>query len=193
MSDNLEEYFTLEMAYNILLKEYQISSLQEIPYDTYQRLAITIGNLKAKEYDILEKRIVQKIIENLSIISNLLLQIRIEKILIGNINSNLEIGYSKMTDEEKFIIDGEIQSKRNKKEITTLISNGQSKILEKIIGKIKQKKLLIMFIKPMEQFVGVDMYKYGPFKVGDVANLPFENALSLVNNKIASEITPILD
>ena len=193
MSDNLEDYFTLEMAYNILLKEYQISSLQEIPYDTYQRLAITIGNLKAKEYDIIENKIVQKIIENLSIISNLLLQTRIEKIMIGNINSNLEIGYSKMTDEEKFIIDGEIQSKRNKKEITTLISNGQSKILEKIIGKIKQKKLLIMFIKSMEQFVGVDMYKYGPFKVGDVANLPFENALSLVNNKIASEITPILD
>ena len=193
MSDNLEDYFTLEMAYSILLKEYQISSLQEIPYDTYQRLAITIGNLKAKEYDIIENKIVQKIIENLSIISNLLLQTRIEKIMIGNINSNLEIGYSKMTDEEKFIIDGEIQSKRNKKEITTLISNGQSKILEKIIGRIKQKKLLIMFIKPMEQFVGVDMYKYGPFKVGDVANLPFENALSLVNNKIASEIAPIFD
>ena len=58
MSDNLEDYFTLEMAYNILLKEYQISSLQEIPYDTYQRLAITIGNLKAKEYDIIENKIV---------------------------------------------------------------------------------------------------------------------------------------
>jgi DNA replication factor GINS len=193
MSDNSEEYFTLEMAYNILLKEYQISSLQEIPYDTYQRLAITIGNLKAKEYDILEKRIVHKIIENLSIISNLLLQIRIEKILIGNINSNLEIGYSKMTDEEKFIIDGEIQSKRKRKEITTLITNGQSKILEKITDTIKQKKLLIMFVKPMEQFVGVDMYKYGPFSVDDVVNLPFENALSLVNNKIATEIAPIFD
>lgn len=193
MSDNLEENFTLEMAYNILLKEYQISSLQEIPYDTYQRLAITIGNLKAKEYDLLEKRIVQKIIENLSIISNLLLQIRIEKILRGNINSNLEIGYSKMTDEEKFIIDGEIQSKRKRKEIMTLITNGQPKILEKITDTIKQKKLLIMFIKPMEQFVGVDMYKYGPFKVEDVANLPFENALSLVNNKIATEIAPIFD
>jgi DNA replication factor GINS len=193
MSDNSEEYFTLEIAYNILLKEYQISSLQEIPYDTYQRLAITIGNLKAKEYDLLEKRIVQKIIENLSIISNLLLQIRIEKILKGNINSNLEIGYSKMTDEEKFIIDGEIQSKRKRKEIMTLITNGQPKILEKITDTIKQKKLLIMFIKPMEQFVGVDMYKYGPFKVEDVANLPFENALSLVNNKIATEIAPIFD
>jgi DNA replication factor GINS len=193
MSENLDEYFTLEMAYNILVKEYQIASLQDIPYDTYQRLAITIGNLKTKEYDILGRKIVQKIIENLSIISNLLLQIRIEKILLGNINSNLEIGYSKMTDEEKFIVDGEIQSKRKRKEIATLITNGQAKILEKITDTIKQKKLLIIFVKPMEQFVGVDMYKYGPFSVDDVANLPFENALSLVNNKIAIEIAPIFD
>jgi DNA replication initiation complex subunit (GINS family) len=37
------------------------------------------------------------------------------------------------------------------------------------------------------------MYKYGPFSVDDVANLPFENALSLVNNKIATEIAPIFD
>jgi DNA replication factor GINS len=193
MSDNLDEYFTLEMAYNILVKEYQIPSLQDIPYDTYQRLAITIGNLKAKEYDILGRKIMQKIIENLSIISNLLLQIRLEKILLGNINSNLEIGYSKMTDEEKFIVDGEIQSKRKRKEIAILITNGQAKILEKITDTIKQKKLLIIFVKPMEQFVGVDMYKYGPFSVDDVANLPFENALSLVNNKIAMEIEPIFD
>ena len=193
MSDNMEDYFTVEMAYNILLKEYQISSLQEIPYDTYQRLAITIGNLKSKEYDIIEKKIVQKVIENLSIISNLLLQTRIEKIIIGNINSNLEMNYSKMTDEEKYIIDREIQSKRKRAQIITLITNGQPKILEKITDIIKQKKLLIKFIKPMEQFIGVDMYKYGPFCVDDIANLPFENALSLVNSKMATEIFPIFD
>ncbi len=193
MSDNMEDYFTVEMAYNILLKENQISSLQEIPYDTYQRLSITIGNLKSKEYEIIEKKIVQKVIENLSIISNLLLQTRIEKIIIGNVNSNLEMNYSKMTDEEKYIINEEIQSKRKRTQIITLITNGQPKILEKITDVIKQKKLLIKFIKPMEQFVGVDMCKYGPFCVDDIANLPFENALSLVNSKIATEIFPIFD
>jgi DNA replication factor GINS len=193
MSDNKEDYFTLEIAYNILLKEQQIPSLQEIPYDTYQRLAVTIGKLKSKEYENTEKKIVEKIVENLSIISYLLLQTRIEKITIGNIYSNLEISYSKMTDEEKYLIDQEIQSKRNKIQILTLITNGQPKILEKITDIIKQKKLLIKFIKPMEQFVGVDMYKYGPFYVDDLANLPFENALSLVNSKIAREIFPIYD
>jgi DNA replication factor GINS len=193
MSENKEDYFTLEMAYNILLKEQQLPSLQEIPYDTYQKLAVTIGKLKSKEYEDIEKGIVEKVIENLSTISYLLLQIRMEKITIGNINYNLEISYSKMTDEEKYLIDQEIQAKRKKTEILTLITNGQPRILEKITEIIKQKKLLIKFIKPMEQFVGVDMSKYGPFYVDDLANLPFENALSLVNSKIAKEIFSIFD
>ena len=142
---------------------------------------------------LLKKKLWQKVIENLSIISNLLLQTRMEKIITGNVNSNLEMNYSKMTDEEKYIINEEIQSKRKRTQIITLITNGQPKILEKITDVIKQKKLLIKFIKPMEQFVGVDMYKYGPFCVDDIANLPFENALSLVNSKIATEIFPIFD
>ena len=59
MSDNTEDSFTLEMAYNLILKEHQTSSLQEIPYDTYQKLCIAIGNLKSKEYKDMEKKIVQ--------------------------------------------------------------------------------------------------------------------------------------
>jgi DNA replication factor GINS len=192
MSDNTEDSFTLEMAYNLILKEHQTSSLQEIPYDTYQKLCIAIGNLKSKEYEDMEKKIVQKVIENLSIISSLLLRTRLEKITIGNINSNLELNYSKMTDEEKYIIDQEIQSKRRRTQILDLVTNGQPKVLEKITDIIKQKKILIKFLKPMEQFVGVDMYRYGPFFIDDIANLPLENALSLVNSKIAEEIYPIM-
>ena len=192
MSNNTEESFILEIAYNILLKEHQTSSLQEIPYDTYQKLCIAISNLKSKEYENMEKKIVQKVIENLSIISSLLLRTRLEKITIGNINSNLEMNYSKMTDEEKYIIDQEMQSKRRRTQILDLVTNGQPKVLEKITEIIKQKKILIKFLKPMEQFVGVDMYRYGPFFIDDIANLPLENALSLVNSKIAEEIYPIM-
>jgi DNA replication factor GINS len=192
MSDNTEDTFTLDMAYNILLKEHQISSLQEIPYDTYQKLSMAIDNLKSKEYENTEKKIVQKVVENLSIISSLLLRTRLEKITSGNIYSNLEMSYSKMTDEEKYIIDQEIQLKKRSSQILDLITGGQPKILEKITDIIKQKKLLIKFLKPMEQFVGVDMYKYGPFFVDDIANLPLENALSLVNGKFAEEIYPII-
>ena len=40
----------------------------------------------------------------------------------------------------------------------------------------------------MEQFVGVNMNKYGPFKKDDVAILPFENARSIIENNKAIEI-----
>jgi DNA replication factor GINS len=40
----------------------------------------------------------------------------------------------------------------------------------------------------MEQFIGVDMNKYGPFQQEDVASLPFENARSLIENKTVVEV-----
>ena len=64
MSNNTEESFILEITYNILLKEHQTSSLQEIPYDTYQKLCIAISNLKSKEYENMEKKLYKKLLKN---------------------------------------------------------------------------------------------------------------------------------
>jgi DNA replication factor GINS len=40
----------------------------------------------------------------------------------------------------------------------------------------------------MEQFIGVDMGKYGPFQPEDVATLPFENARSMIETDVAVEV-----
>lgn len=193
MSNNTTDNLSLEIAYNILLKEFQNPTLQEIPYDIYQKIAGSINNLKINEYETQEKLIVIKMSEMFSDISSLLLQIRLEKIHELEKTQVFEIDYSKISDEEKYILDGEHQSITRLHEIFSLINNGQPKVLEKISERIKQKRVLIRFMKPMEQFVGVDMAKYGPFNCEDVANLPLENAISLINNKIASEIFASFD
>jgi len=193
MSNNTTDNLSLEIAYNILLKEFQNPTLQEIPYDIYQKIAGSINNLKINEYETQEKLIVIKMSEIFSDISSLLLQIRLEKIHELEKTQVFEIDYSKISDEEKYILDGEHQSITRLHEIFSLINNGQPKVLEKISERIKQKKVLIRFLKPMEQFVGVDMAKYGPFNCEDIANLPLENAISLINNKIASEIFASFD
>jgi DNA replication factor GINS len=193
MSNNTTDNLSLEIAYNILLKEFQNPTLQEIPYDIYQKIAGSINNLKINEYETQEKLIVIKMSEIFSDISSLLLQIRLEKIHELEKTQVFEIDYSKISDEEKYILDGEHQSIKRLHEIFSLINNGQPKVLEKISERIKQKRVLIRFMKPMEQFVGVDMAKYGPFNCEDVANLPLENAISLINNKIASEIFASFD
>jgi DNA replication factor GINS len=193
MSNNTTDNLSLEIAYNILLKEFQNPTLQDIPYDIYQKIAGSINNLKINEYETQEKLIVIKMSEMFSDISSLLLQIRLEKIHDLEKTQVFEIDYSKISDEEKYILDGEHQSRKRLHEIFSLINNGQPKVLEKISERIKQKRVLIRFMKPMEQFVGVDMAKYGPFNCEDVANLPLENAISLINNKIASEIFASFD
>jgi DNA replication factor GINS len=193
MSNNTTDNLSLEIAYNILLKELQNPTLQEIHYDIYQKIAGSINKLKINEYETQEKLIVIKMSEMFSDISSLLLQIRLEKIHELEKTQVFEIDYSKISDEEKYILDGEHQSRKRLHQIFSLINNGQPKVLEKISERIKQKKVLIRFMKPMEQFVGVDMAKYGPFNCEDVANLPLENAISLINNKIASEIFASFD
>ena len=193
MSNNTTDNLSLEIAYNILLKEFQNPTLQEIPYDIYQKIAGSINNLKINEYETQEKIIVMKMSEMFSDISSLLLQMRLEKIHELEKTQVFEIDYSKISDEEKYILDGEHQSRKRLHEIFSLINNGHPKVLEKISERIKQKKVLIRFMKPMEQFVGVDMAKYGPFNCDDVANLPLENAISLINNKIATEIFASFD
>ena len=66
--------------------------------------------------------------------------------------------------------------------------SGRSKILESISYKVRSKQILVRFLKPMEQFIGIDMNKYGPFHKEDVAKLPFENARSIIGSGEAIEI-----
>ncbi len=39
---------------------------------------------------------------------------------------------------------------------------------------------LVLFLKPVPRMIGVDGKTYGPFKVGDIANLPRENVEALL-------------
>jgi DNA replication factor GINS len=48
---------------------------------------------------------------------------------------------------------------------------------------------VIRFLKPIDQIVGSDLEKYGPFDAEDVATLPFENATALIGKKIAVKIS----
>jgi DNA replication factor GINS len=194
MSHDNEDDVSLEIAYSILVKEFQIPNLQEIPYGLYQQFAKTNNNLKINESENDENKIVVKLIGMFSDIATLLLQIRMEKVYhLEKSNKKNEIDYSRITDEEKYILDGKYRLKRRLDEISSLINNGRPKILERISERLKQKKILIRFMKPIEQFVGVDMSHYGPFNSEDIANLPLENAVSLINNNIASEVFPSFD
>jgi DNA replication factor GINS len=186
----------------LLLKESQLPTLQLIPLDTYQTIANIISKLKGQTYEGLEVIIRDRMLELISQATTLLLERRLQKIIeqqqsasssrSASSSENPPItDYSRLTDEEKYVLDSELDSSKRKDYVLEATLSGRSKVLESISSKVRSRQILVRFLKPMEQFIGIDMNKYGPFHKEDVARLPFENARSLIGSGEAIEINLI--
>ena len=193
--NNTNISLTIDDVYNLLVTEIQIPTLQSIPLDTYQNIATLLGNIKGQGYEGIEVKIRDRMVEMISKSAQLLLECRHQKlkeyqheILSSSSSAATAVDYSKLTDEEKYILDGENESDKRRNAVLAATINGRPKVMESMSAKIRAKQIVIRFIKSMEQFVGVDMTKYGPFQEEDVAGLPFENARSFIEKGIAIEI-----
>jgi DNA replication factor GINS len=193
--NNTNISLTIEDVYNLLVTEIQIPTLQSISLDTYQNIATLLGNIKGQGYEGIEAKIRDRMVEMISKSAQLLLECRHQKlkeyqheILSSSSAAATVVDYSKLTDEEKYILDGEKESDKRRNAVLAATINGRPKVMELMSAKIRAKQIVIRFIKSMEQFVGVDMTKYGPFQEEDVAVLPFENARSFIEKGIAIEI-----
>jgi DNA replication factor GINS len=180
-----------------LLKEVEIATLQSISLDTYQNIAIVLESLRGQRYEGVEEKIRDKMVDMICISAEILLETRYRKFLeqqqqanesglYSTINAGVD--YSKLTEEEKYILDGQKESDKRRMAVLAATLRGRPKVLESISARIRSKQVVVRFIKPMEQFIGTNMIKYGPFLQEDVAVIPFENARSLIENGEAVEI-----
>ncbi|MGB8938089.1 MAG: hypothetical protein WCC17_23610 [Candidatus Nitrosopolaris sp.] len=190
---------------SLLIKEVQIPTLQPVPFDTYQKIAATLENLQLYEYEGIEAKIRDTMVEMISTAIKFLLEVRYHKMLdkqsvvtsssYSSISSSTTtnttrtpIDYSKLTEEEKYIMNAENESERRRNDMLIAIIRGRPKLLESISKRVRSKLILVRFVKPMEKFIGVDMEGYGPFRQEDIAVIPFENARSLIENNHAIEV-----
>jgi DNA replication factor GINS len=183
-SDNL----ALKDVYKLLKKEIEAPSLQAIEPDTFQKITAALGNLKGQGYEGIEAKVRDRMADLLANSARLLIEARQHKIRGGS----EPLDYSKLTDEEKYILDGKRESDRRAGEVVAATIKGRPKVLESISARVRSRQIVVRFLKPMEQFVGVDMGKYGPFQPEDVATLPFENARSMVEGGMAVEVHVLL-
>ena len=175
---------TLKDIYKILEKEIETPTLQSISPDTFQRIAETLSSLKSEAYEGVEAKMRDRMVEMIEVSSMLVMEARQAKI-----SSSEEIlDYSKLTDEEKYIIDGKRESNKRTNEVMAALLKGRPKVLESISVKVRLTQIVVRFLRPIEAFVGIDMNKYGPYAQEDVASLPFENARSIIAGGGAIEV-----
>jgi len=202
-SDNRINFMNIEEIFSILKREIQSNAVpQSLPPDFYQNISNLISKLKnnsiekeSEENSISEKEKMHKISEQ---IKNNLLDLYIKSVTLlfiyrckktFNIHKTQEtFDYSNLTDEEKYVYYGNREREQRINIILKTLLEGKPKTLEKIVSSINKNYIILRFLDSMEQFVGVNMNKYGPFKKDDVAILPFENARSIIENNKAVEI-----
>ena len=197
--DNQTDYVSIEEIFNTLKREIQLTSgPQPIQPSFYQNVATLIYKLKnnpiekkdeGEENMKLENEKTDKISYQ---IKNNLLDLFIKSVTLlfiyrckktFNINKIKEtFDYSNLTDEEKYVFYGNREREHRINIVLNMLFEGKPKTLEKIVSSINQNYVILRFLGSLEQFVGVNMNKYGPFKKDDVAILPFENARSIIEN-----------
>jgi len=185
----------LEFILELLKKETQIPNIQAISPDTYRKIAQIIRGLSIQKYEDLELDVHHELIKLLTLSTKSLFELRIRKLLESSNGQHLSYpsllssdDYSKLTDEEKFIFEEERKVTQRRELIIQSLIGGNVNNLDTISRIIRSKMIIIRFLESTDQFMGVDMAKYGPFIKEDIAILPFENARSLIERKIAIEI-----
>ena len=200
-SDNRIDFIKIEEIFNILKREIQLTSgPQSIPPDFYLNISNLISKLKnntaEKELEDENTQIKREKISNQ--IKNNLIDLFIESVTLlficrckktFDINKTKEtFDFSNLTNEEKYVFYGNKEREYRINIVLNTLFDGKPRTLEKIVSSINENYIIVRFLDSMEQFVGVNMNKYGPFKKDDVAILPFENARSIIENNKAIEI-----
>jgi DNA replication initiation complex subunit (GINS family) len=188
---------SLKYLSTLLIKEISTDSVQNLPTNIYHEVTAHIETLRGASKEIAsEEQIVEAQIGLLFSAVKLLFEARYAKI-----NASREadfqdtqkrdlgtIDYSNMTREEKFVLDGSLETDKRIEMILSAILTGRPVVLDKISNILSHKRVPVRFIKPIDRFMGIDMVTYGPYVEEDIALLPSENARALTQNGFAEEI-----
>jgi DNA replication factor GINS len=112
------------LLYTILKNEFEDNSVQKIDSNFYQKTSEFIGNLKNQEYDGVEAKIKNVMVEMATEMASLFLKIRLEKAILDGSNK------PHLLAEEKYILDSQKEMEERKETILSRILNGKSKLLE---------------------------------------------------------------
>ena len=173
----------INSLHHTVLLETENDSILEIDPNFYRNLSDFIGNLRKQEFDGVENKIKNALIDMATELTSLLIHIRLDKI---SKSSDLETTY--LLDEEKFILDSQEEQRERIEMILSATINGKSKFLESLAQNHKTKKIAIRFLKEVDEIVGADLEKYGPFKSEDIATIPYENAQALIIKNAATKV-----
>ena len=118
-----QDEISINHLYAIVSLESENNTIQEVDSNIYRSISKLIGNLKSKEYDGIEAKIKDALIDMIYDLASSLLKLRLEKALLENSERAM------LLDEEKLILNSQQEMQEKKEEFLSGILNGKSELL----------------------------------------------------------------
>jgi len=173
--------------YTIVRQEKYNQLLQKLPKNFFEEVREYIKEKKKifekEEFSDAIKKL-RKQFENIESLLNELIEIRQKKItnlaFLAKISGISKSDFENMLPEEKEFFETVLESiKQLDKKIKARISEGEKDL---------KKTCLVRFITDVSEFLDNDGNVLGPFKAGEIANLPIEIVEILVNDQKATKL-----
>lgn len=174
--------------YEIWKRELESVELGRLPPDFYSRVADYLRRLR-KESRMLDKRTVKaRLLKsemwNVKRMLRELLRVRYRK-LVRKVAKCQKIPPDSLSIEEEKIYVGVLPLAEAFQSFAKNLLRGH---VPKVNVEREHKRAVLRFLRAVPAIIGADMKTYGPFKVEDVASLPFENAKILVKQGLAEKV-----
>jgi len=181
------------------INNFKVDKADKIKYQLSESYKTNIEFLFNDLLKIREIKIINAALVNQEI--NLENVVEAEKLLYQNLISTFK-GYKKVKNllliGEQYSLDQKITMREEQAILTQDseleeakeigLKDEEQPLEEKIKEEIDYNYTLIRFLKKTPPLVGIDLLNYGPFEENDIANLPYKNALILINEKFAEEL-----
>jgi DNA replication factor GINS len=90
--------------------------------------------------------------------------------------------------EERYVCSAERKFERRFQTLVEAVSAGQPSFVEFAHMSESQRNVTVRFVKHVNELVGLDMRRYGPFEADDVASIPAASAEILISAGDAVEV-----
>jgi DNA replication factor GINS len=175
---------TLENLKRHLDSEIQAKDLLPLPADFYSRISSYSQSLKRSagsgnsEVLIRLASVQAKMLE--SMVSQLL-TLRLKK-------ATRQDTPSRLLPEERYVSSAEQKFQRRFRTMVEAVSQGKPSFVEFAHKAESRRNVSVKFVKHVNELVGFDMRRYGPFEANDVASIPAASADILIAGGDAVEI-----
>jgi len=180
----MERSNLIETLEQLLEAEERSEHLNKLPSDIYPRIAIYTQKLRKSAGTDDEDAVSRITRKQLRLIEGMARQLLSRRLVKGmNENDNRDL-----LPEEKYLCESYAKSRLTQEKFLSALINGQPSFFAILQKQQMQKMVTVRFRRPLEEVMGFDLNRYGPFKVHDLAQIPTGNAEALISNGDAVEV-----